>query len=77
MLIKNHYERAVVDFLRVQSVPYLRVNEAKRSVFGGTKFKSFDLVGASEKLVSLQGIIQKSCVGCIMMLVTDKIITWR
>ena len=33
--------------------------------------------GASEKLVSLQGIIQKSCVGCIMMLVTDKIITWR
>lgn len=44
MFIKNHYERAVVDFLHSRSVPYLRVDEAKRSVFGGTKFKSFDLV---------------------------------
>ncbi|NIA06988.1 MAG: HYExAFE family protein [Actinobacteria bacterium] len=44
MFIKNHYERAVLDFLRSRSVPYLRVHEAKRSVFSGTKFKSFDLV---------------------------------
>ena len=44
MLIKNHYERAVVGFLQSQSVPYLRIDETKRSVFGGTKFKSFDLV---------------------------------
>ena len=33
-----------MDFLRVQSVPYLRVDEAKRSAFGETKLKSFDLV---------------------------------
>ena len=44
LFIKNHYERAVVDFLQSQSVPYLRVDEAKRSAFGEIRLKSFDLV---------------------------------
>ena len=41
---RDHYERAMEDFLRRQSIPYLRVDEAKRSAFSGTKLKSFDLV---------------------------------
>ena len=43
-LHKDHYERAVVDFLQLRSVPYLRVDESKRSAFSGVKLKSFDLV---------------------------------
>ena len=41
---RDHYERAIEDFLRSQSIPYLRVDEARRSAFAGTKLKSFDLV---------------------------------
>ncbi len=41
---RAHYERAVEDFLRCRSVPYLRVDQIKRSAFAGVKFKSFDLL---------------------------------
>ena len=40
----DHYERAVQDFLRSHDVPYLRVDQIKRSAFAGVKLKSFDLL---------------------------------
>lgn len=43
-LPKDHYERAVLDFLQSHCVPYLRVDESKRSAFAGVKLKSFDLL---------------------------------
>ena len=45
---REHYERAVEDFLQAKSVPYLRVDQIKRSAFAGVKLKSFDLVVAND-----------------------------
>lgn len=39
-----HYESAFREFLRTSSVPYVAVDEAKRSIFGRAKIKSFDLI---------------------------------
>ena len=54
-----HYERAVEDFLQAKSVPYLRVDQIKRSAFAGVKLKSFDLVVYPERnaniLVDVKG----------------------
>lgn len=56
---RDHYERAVADFLGTESVPYLRVDEARRSAFAGAKLKSFDLVVYPERgtniLVDVKG----------------------
>ena len=55
----EHYERAVEDFLRCRSVPYLRVDQIKRSAFAGVKLKSFDLLVYPEQganiLVDVKG----------------------
>ena len=39
-----HYEAALADFLRSRGVPYVAVDEARRSIFGGAKIKSFDFI---------------------------------
>ncbi len=55
----EHYERAVEDFLKCKSVPYLRVDQIKRSAFAGVKLKSFDLLVYPEQgeniLVDVKG----------------------
>jgi hypothetical protein len=38
----DHYEAAFEDYLRGRSIPYLSVDETRRSVFAGVKIKSFD-----------------------------------
>ncbi len=40
----SHYEAAFEDYLRHHGMPYVAVDEAKRSVFGTAKLKSFDFV---------------------------------
>ena len=54
-----HYERAVEDFLQCKSVPYLRVDQIKRSAFAGVKHKSLDLLVYPEQgeniLVDVKG----------------------
>lgn len=39
-----HYEGAFEDFLRVQGIPYVAVDESKRAIFGRAALKSFDFV---------------------------------
>ncbi len=39
-----HYEAALGDYLRSRGVPYVAVDEARRSVFAGAKIKSFDFI---------------------------------
>jgi hypothetical protein len=52
-----HYEAAFEDFLRTEGVPYVAVDETKRSVFGDTKVKSFDfLVYGSEDVTWLADV---------------------
>ena len=40
----SHYEAAFEDYLRHHGLPYIAVDEAKRSLFGTAKLKSFDFV---------------------------------
>ena len=39
-----HYEVALADYLRSRGVPYVAVDEARRSLFAGAKIKSFDFI---------------------------------
>jgi hypothetical protein len=39
-----HYESALADYLRSRGVPYVAVDEARRSIFAGAKIKSFDFI---------------------------------
>lgn len=54
-----HYEAALADYLRSRGLPYVAVDEARQSVFAGTKIKSFDFVvyrpGGSNWLVDVKG----------------------
>lgn len=40
----GHYEPALADYLRSQGVPFVGVDEARRSIFHGAKIKSFDFL---------------------------------
>lgn len=40
----EHYEKALEDYLRAHALPYLRVDQIKRSAFAEVRLKSFDLV---------------------------------
>lgn len=40
----RHYEAALADYLRSRGVPYVAVDEARRSIFAGAKVKSFDFI---------------------------------
>ncbi len=40
----SHYEAAFEEYLRHHGLPYIAVDEAKRSLFGTAKLKSFDFV---------------------------------
>ena len=54
-----HYEGAFEDFLRVQGIPYVAVDEARRAIFGKASLKSFDFVVYSHEgpnlLVDIKG----------------------
>lgn len=54
-----HYESAFEDFLRQQGVPFIRVDQARRTIFAGAKLKSFDFViyppTGSNLLVDVKG----------------------
>lgn len=39
-----HYETALADYLRSRGVPYVAVDDARRSIFGGARIKSFDFI---------------------------------
>lgn len=41
---KVHYEAAFEELLRQKGVPYVAVDEAKKSLFANTKLKSFDFI---------------------------------
>ena len=56
----NHYEAAFEEYLRVLGVPYVAVDEAKRSVLAGGSLKSLDFIvspdaGGSSWLVDVKG----------------------
>ncbi len=40
----NHYEAAFEQYLRERGVPYVAVDEARRSLLGGTSLKSLDFI---------------------------------
>ncbi len=54
-----HYEAAFEDYLRVRGIPYVAVDEAKKSIFGKIALKSFDFVvyssGQANLLVDVKG----------------------
>lgn len=56
---KLHYEAALGDYLRSRGIPYVAVDEARQSIFAGTKIKSFDFVvyrpGNTNWLVDVKG----------------------
>jgi hypothetical protein len=43
----NHYEAAFEQYLRSRGVPYVAVDEAKRSLLGGASIKSLDFIVSS------------------------------
>ena len=56
----NHYEAAFEEFLRSRGVPYVAVDEAKRSLMGdGASIKSLDFIvsasGGTSWLVDCEG----------------------
>jgi hypothetical protein len=56
----NHYEAAFEQYLRVLEVPYVAVDEAKRSVLSGGSLKSLDFIvspdaGRGSWLVDVKG----------------------
>lgn len=46
---ENHYEAAFEEFLRRREIPYLAVDEARRSLAGGTSLKNLDFVISSSR----------------------------
>jgi hypothetical protein len=40
----RHYESAFEDFLRHRRVPFIRVDQARQTIFAGARLKSFDFV---------------------------------
>ena len=54
-----HYEAAFEDYLRSKQIPYVAVDEAKRSAFRDAKLKSFDFIVYSDNntnwLVDVKG----------------------
>jgi hypothetical protein len=59
MLRHIHYEAAFEDYLRSRAVPYVPVDEARRSIFAGERIKSFDFIvypgGDRRWLVDVKG----------------------
>lgn len=59
--MKSHvdYEAAFEDYLRVQQIPYVAVDEAKRAAFRDARLKSFDFIVYSTRgtnwLVDIKG----------------------
>ncbi len=55
----NHYEAAFEEYLRRAGVPYVAVDEARRSLLAGTSIKSLDFivspVGGPSWLVDVKG----------------------
>ncbi len=56
----NHYEAAFEEYLRVLGVPYVAVDEAKRSLLAGGSLKSIDFIvspdaGSGSWLVDVKG----------------------
>ena len=55
----NHYEAAFEQYLRSRGVPYVAVDEAKRSLLAGTSIKSLDFIvstpGGTSWLVDVKG----------------------
>jgi hypothetical protein len=56
----NHYEAAFEQYLRVLAVPYVAVDEAKRTVLSGGSLKSLDFIvspeaGTGSWLVDVKG----------------------
>ncbi|MCG8584809.1 MAG: HYExAFE family protein [Pirellulales bacterium] len=56
----NHYEAAFEEYLRVLEVPYVAVDEAKRSLLSGGSLKSLDFIvspeaGSGSWLVDVKG----------------------
>jgi hypothetical protein len=55
----NHYEAAFEQYLRDRGVPYVAVDEARRSLLGGTSIKSLDFIvsppGGLSWLVDVKG----------------------
>jgi hypothetical protein len=55
----EHYEKAFEDYLRAKGLPYVSVDDAKKSIFGAVPLKSFDFVvyssGGSNLLVDVKG----------------------
>ena len=71
----SHYEAAFEDYLRHHGLPYIAVDEAKRSLFGTAKLKSFDFVvyrpNGTNLLVDVKGRVAAPGKGLDrMMLVT-------
>ncbi len=56
----NHYEAAFEEYLRLRQVPYVAVDEAKRSVTGDGSMKSLDFIVSSSTgltwLVDVKGV---------------------
>lgn len=54
-----HYEAAFEDFVRSRGWPYLPVDESRKTVFAGTRVKSFDFLvyppGKRARLVDVKG----------------------
>ena len=55
----NHYEAAFEEFLRLRQVPYIAVDEAKRSLMANSSIKSLDFLVTSSRgatwLVDVKG----------------------
>ena len=55
----NHYEAAFEEYLRTAGIPYVAVDEARRSLLAGTSIKSLDFIvsppGGSSWLVDVKG----------------------
>lgn len=47
-----HYEAAFEDYLRKKEIPYIAINEAKRSIVEGKPIKNFDFFGNEEDQIS-------------------------
>jgi hypothetical protein len=54
-----HYEAAFADYLRSRGVPYVAVDEHRKSIFAGERVKSFDFLvyhpGGEKWLVDVKG----------------------
>ena len=48
-----HYEAAFEDYLRSKGLPYVAVDEAKKTIFAGAAIKSFDFLVYSDSAANL------------------------